>query len=374
MILSKYPFLVQKEIIDNMNHLDLLRLSFVSKNLKKLIMSSQKKTSKSIRSIEYQYDRADGTCVVYLIDESKPLEKYHRRSARTEDDVIMKILKLDEDKNDNNVQFNVLGKMIDFRFSDDYKYPIASYHEWDKELVFESIHNLFLDVFGNATEYNWEEPDWEKSEEFFVSFIPKLKNVSFCIGMYLDGHFSDVRNFENFFSSCPVAKTILLNVNKKMKPLSPESKFFDAESVFIDTHRINSPDFVRHFRGRQIILGGNRYRKSKLIDIVNRWKSGEAFQNLEYAEISGCCEIRFQHLVLNEIGAKFIDANRQPPTHTVRSLVDWYDRNYTTYPLISHRYIVRETDNRVASVFMMGGAFFIGVWDKTEEEFLKMVE
>ncbi|PIC55538.1 hypothetical protein B9Z55_000770 [Caenorhabditis nigoni] len=357
-----------------MNHLDLLRLSFVSKNLKKLIMSSQKKTSKSIRSIEYQYNRIDGTCVVYLIDESKPLVKYHRRSSRTEDDVIMRIVKRDEDKNDNNVQFNVSGKMTDFSFSDDYKYPIASYVECDKESVFQSIHNHFLDVFGDAVEYNWEEPDWNDPEEFFVPFIPKLKNVSFFIGMYLDGHFSDVRNFEKFFSSSPVAKTILLNVNKKMKPLSPESKFFDAESVYIESTRINTPDFVRHFRGRQIIFECNRYRKSKLIDIVNRWKSGEAFQNLEYVQIMIYNGTRFRHLVLNEIGAKFIDANRQPPKHTVRDCVDWYDRNDTTSPLISHLYIVRETDNRAASVFMMGGAFFIGVWDKTEEEFLRMVE
>ncbi|PIC55547.1 hypothetical protein B9Z55_000774 [Caenorhabditis nigoni] len=341
--------------------------------MKKLIMSSQKKTSKSIRSIEYQYDRKDGTCVVYLIDESKPIVKYHRRSARTDDDLIMRIVKRGEDKTDN-VQLNVSGKMIGFRFSDDYKYPIASYVECDKESVFQSIHNLFLDVFGDAVEYNWEEPDWKDPPEFFVPFIPKLKNVSFCIGMYLDGHFSEVRNFENFFSSCPAAKTIILNVNKKMKPLSPESKFFDAESVYIESHRINTPDFVRHFRGKQIILDGIRYRKSKLIDIVNRWKSGDAFQNLEYAHICGCSEMKFQHLVLNEIGAKFIDANRQPPMHTIRSLIDWYDRNYTTSPLISYRYIVRETDNRVASVFMMGGAFFIGVWDKTEEEFLRMVE
>ncbi|PIC55544.1 hypothetical protein B9Z55_000773 [Caenorhabditis nigoni] len=340
--------------------------------MKKLIVSSRKKTSRSIRSIEYQYDRKDGTCVVYLIDESKPSEKYYERSSRTDDDLIMRIVKRGEDKTDN-VQFNVSGKMIGFRFSDDYKYPIAFYLECDKESVFQSIHNLFLDVFGDAVEYNWEEPDWNDPEEFFVPFIPKLKNVSFCIGMYLDGHFSDVRNFENFFSTSPVAKTIQLYVNKKMKPLSPESKFFDAESVYIESTRINSPDFVRHFRGRQIIFEGNRYRKSTLIDIVNRWKSGEAFQNLEYAQIY-ICNGQFLHTILNEIGAKSIDANRQPPTHTVRDCIDWYDRNDTTLPLTNHRYIVRETDNRVASVDVMGGMFLIGVWDKTEEEFLRMVD
>ncbi|PIC55379.1 hypothetical protein B9Z55_000676 [Caenorhabditis nigoni] len=290
MILSKYPFVVQKEIIDNMNHLDLLLLSFVSKNMKKLIVSSQKMTSKSIRSIEYQYDRLDGTCVVYLLDERKPLEEYYERSSRTVDDVIMRIVKLDEDENDN-VQFNVLGKMIDFRFDGEYKYPVASYHEWDKESVFQSIHNHFLDVFGDAVEYNWEEPDWKDPEECFVPFIPKLKNVSFFV---------------------------------------------------------------------------------ELIDIVNRWKLGEAFRILEYAQIRTHHSTQFLLSVLDEIEVKFIDALRQPPTHTVRDCLSWGNKNSHTYPLISHRYIVRATDNRVASVDVMGGTFLIGVWDKTEEEFLKM--
>ncbi|PIC55539.1 hypothetical protein B9Z55_000771 [Caenorhabditis nigoni] len=373
MILSKYPFVVQKEIIDNMNHLDLPLLSFVSKNMKKLIMSSQKKRSKSIRSIEYQYNRADGTCVVYLIDESKPIVKYHRRSSRTEDDVIMKIVKLDEDKNDT-VQFNVLGNMIDLRFSDDYKYPIAFYLEWDKESIFQSIHNHFLDVFGDTIEYNWEDPFWKNPKEFFIPFIPKLKNVSFCIGLYLDGHFSDVRNFENFFSSSPVAKTINLHIKTRMEPLSPESKFYQAEYVYITTPGIDGPDFVRHFRGRQIGLYCDRYRKSELIDIVKRWKSGEAFQNLEYVQIRTHHSTEFLLPVLNDIGAKSINAFRQTPTHTVRTLLSWGNKNRHTYPLISHRYIVRVTDNRVASVDVMGATFLIGVWDKTEEEFLNMLE
>ncbi|CAO4360509.1 unnamed protein product [Caenorhabditis nigoni] len=372
MILSNYPFVVQKEILDHMNHFDLLLFSFVSKNMKKLIMSSQKKTSKSIKSIDYQYRKTDGTCEVYLLDESNPLEEYYKPSSRSVDDMIMKIVERDEDENDK-VQFSLLGKMIDFRFDGEYNYPVASYHKWDKESVFQSIHNHFLDVFGNSIKYNWVEQFWRYPEDVFVPFIPKLKNVSLSIGMNLDGHFSDVRNFKNFFSSSPVMKTIHLNVKTKMKPFGPESKFYQAEYVFISTPRINGPDFLRHFRGRQIGLFCDRYRKSNLIGIVTRWKSGEAFQNLEYVQINICNGNRFLHTVLNEIGAKFIDAHRQPPTHTVYSLFNWGNK-YRTWPLTSHRYIVRETDNRVASVEVWQSYFSIGVWDKTEEEFLRMVE
>ncbi|CAO4360481.1 unnamed protein product [Caenorhabditis nigoni] len=355
-----------------MNHLDLLLLSFVSKNMKKLIMTSQKKSSKRIKSIDYQYRKTDGTCVVYLLDEINPLKEYYNPLSRTVDTTLMEIVKRDEDK-DDTVQLNVSGKMIDFRFDSEYKYPIASYHEWDKESVFPLIHNHFLDVFGNAIKYHWVEQFWRYREDLFVPFIPKLKNVSFSIGLNLDGHFSDVGNFENFFSSSPVMKTIHLNVKTKMEPLGPESKFYQTEYVYISTPRINGPNFLRHFRGRQIGINCDRYRKSKLIDIATRWKSGEAFQNLEYVQVRIWDFNRSLQNILNEIGAKFIDAHKQPPTHTVYSLFDWGNKN-RTFPFTSHRYIVRETDNRVASVHVRLGTFLIGVWDKTEEEFLKMLE
>ncbi|CAO4360461.1 unnamed protein product [Caenorhabditis nigoni] len=354
-----------------MKYSDLLLLSFVTKNMKKLITAFQKKRFKSIRSIEYEYDRMDGTCVVYLIDENKPSTKYNKRSSKTDDDMLMRIVKHEEDENDN---FQANGKMIDFKFSDDYKYPIASYVECDKEHVFQSIHNHFLDVFGNAVEYNWESPGWRNSEEFFIPFIPKLKNVSFCISMYLDGRFSDVRHFENFFSLSPVAKTIQLHVNRRMGPFNPDSKFYQAEAIHIATPLIHSRDFLRHFQGRQFSLNCNRYEKSNLIDFVNRWKSGEAFQNLEYAQIRIIYNNRYLHRIFNEIGVKYIDANRQPPTHAVRFGFDWCYKNATTFPIKSHAYIVRETDNRVASVQISVISFLFGVWDKTEEEFLEMVE
>ncbi|PIC55376.1 hypothetical protein B9Z55_000674 [Caenorhabditis nigoni] len=75
MILSKYPLVVQKEILDHMIYVDLLRLSFMSKNMKKLVALAQKKRFKSIRSIEYHYDRKDGKCRVYILDEHTPDNK-----------------------------------------------------------------------------------------------------------------------------------------------------------------------------------------------------------------------------------------------------------------------------------------------------------
>ncbi|ULT99327.1 hypothetical protein L3Y34_000579 [Caenorhabditis briggsae] len=50
------------------------------------------------------------------------------------------------------------------------------------------------------------------------------------------------------------------------------------------------------------------------------------------------------------------------------------DLKPNTDPIISHTYIVSESDSRVASISVQGGNFSFGVWNKTEEEFLRMVE
>ncbi|CAP30083.2 Protein CBG10772 [Caenorhabditis briggsae] len=311
MNLSKYPNLVQKEILDNMNHIGILLLSFVSKNMRKLIKSSQKKRFESIRSIEYNYNRMDGKTNVCIRD------GHNYKFPLGVNDLLLSMFKHDGSKN-YCFQLNVSGKIIGFKLTDYHKYPVASYPECEKESVIQSIHNHFLDVFRNSMEYYWQARLWHWPQEAFIPFLPKLKNVSFCVGMYLDGDFADVKNFDKFFSLSPVLKTIQLSVNAKTEPLSPESKFYDTESIHIHTPQFNGPDYLRHFRGKHIGLYCNRYEKSDLIDLVNRWKSGEAFQNLEYLWISVVCyENRFPNRILNEIGAKYINATKQPPTHTV---------------------------------------------------------
>ncbi|CAO4360404.1 unnamed protein product [Caenorhabditis nigoni] len=365
MILSKYPLVVQKDILDHMNIIDLLLLSFVSKNMKKLVTLFQKKRSESIRSIEYEYDRTDESCLVYIPKESEP--KSSKPSPETVECMLMRIVKRDIYHKD------ATSKTLEFRFGGEYEYPVVSYLECVKESVIQSIHNHFLDVFGNSVEYYWEGVGWQWPEECFIPFLPKLKNVTFCTGLFVDGHFAEVSNLENFFSSSPVTKIYQLHLLNNVKPLTPESKFYQAEAIHVNAPLHNCPDFLRHFQGKQFGLSCDSYEKSNLINFANRWKSGEAFQNLEYASVRITNDNDNQYLnsILNEIGAKFIDANRPLPKHTLRQR---YDKNTTTHPIISRAYIVRESDSRVASVRVSMITFLFGVWDKTEEEFLKMVE
>ncbi|PIC55417.1 hypothetical protein B9Z55_000700 [Caenorhabditis nigoni] len=99
MKLSNYPLLIQKEILHNMKYTDLFLLSFVSKNMKKLIKSSQTKRFRSIDSIVYDY--RDNQPLVFMHFGNFP-------------NMILEIAEWEKTKYDY-FQLNVSGKIIDFR-------------------------------------------------------------------------------------------------------------------------------------------------------------------------------------------------------------------------------------------------------------------
>ncbi|PIC41903.1 hypothetical protein B9Z55_009161 [Caenorhabditis nigoni] len=266
-------------------------------------------------------------------------------------------------------QLNVSGKIIDFRLSDEYNLPRAYFHPSNKEYVFQAIHNYLLDFFGDTVEYAWRATYPENP-------IPHLPNLSLWF-FYSTGR-SGVRTMETlekFFASSPIMKMICIRWSRP-ELISPESKFYQAESHYSRIkHSHNAHAFLKHFQGRQATLFFHEFNVLEFVEFINRWRSGEAFQKLEYLKIK--LMSNFHHLieVLNANGVKRIDRTKKPPIHTVPHLsqsIRVLQRN--TDPIISHRYIVRETDNRVASVSVRGDMFCFGVWKETEEEFLRMVE
>ncbi|PIC38806.1 hypothetical protein B9Z55_010694 [Caenorhabditis nigoni] len=114
---------------------------------------------------------------------------------------------------------------------------------------------------------------------------------------------------------------------------------------------------------------------SDLIKFVNRWNSGDAFQNLEYLTIELCLDAMPRNEILNAIGAKYISPTKKPPTHTLpKRFIEYVDAEPKTNPITSHTYVVRETDSFVASILIQEKTLSFGAWNKTEKEFLRMVE
>ncbi|PIC39223.1 hypothetical protein B9Z55_010979 [Caenorhabditis nigoni] len=321
--------------------------------MKKLIKLSQMCRFSRISSVDYSSD-------------PKGLTDVHIEFKHDYREHIMRIWEYEEADNDY-FKLNVSGKIIDFRIHERYSYPVASFHSYDKVSVIKSIHNYFLDFFGDSIEYWWKAVGYKH-------VVPQLQNVSASAIIFDTDKDFPIRKFENFFFSSPVFKNIELFFLTKPEPLNPDSKFYQAESVDIDQHEHTVPAILRHFQGRQAFVRCHKCETLELKEFVDRWKSGESFRKLEYLEFNILHGRVNQNQLLNAIGAKHIDVTKTPPTHMLPKVFVSFGKKETTDPIISHTYVVRESDNRVASVLFERRTFSFGVWDKTEEEFLEMVQ
>ncbi|UMM10597.1 hypothetical protein L5515_000295 [Caenorhabditis briggsae] len=326
--------------------------------MKKLIKSYQIARFEKIDSIRYECNPR-GQPLVYI---------YYKSSSEK----IVKIDKLDKNINDY-FQLNISGKMIDFRYCDQYQCPVTYCQPHDKVYVIKSLHDHFLDFFGDSVEYHFEAKYGWKSDYFI---IPQLQNISTCsIWYYRHG---DIKSLEHFFAWSPVFKRIYLFDDLFYEPqtsqFSPESKLYQTESIKIDQRNPNAPDVLHCFQGRQAFLRYGAGATFEIVDFVNRWKRGDV-SRLEYLQIESTLAVEFSYdPVLSHIGVRRIDPAKTPPTHIVPKIHIEKDNKPNTEPITSYTYVVRVSDGHVASVLVQGKKFYFGVWDKTEDEFLEMVE
>ncbi|PIC44166.1 hypothetical protein B9Z55_004629 [Caenorhabditis nigoni] len=258
------------------------------------------------------------------------------------------------------IQFKENGIMI---YSD-----LFSFTPYGDRSIIESFHNNCLYFFGNSVNYHWITKNYQLP-------IPRLENLSVCFRIYIPDKFGDLKNVDNFLSSHPVLKSIDLDFWAK-ESLSPESesRLYQAEYIKITQYDRTNPAVLRNFQGKQAFLDCYLYEVSNLIEFVKRWKSGEAYHKLEYLTIYLYREEIPRDETLTAIGARHLDATRKPPAHTLPKPFFMYAFKPNTDPIISHSYVVRDSDNRVASVLIENQTLSFGVWDKTEEEFLRMVD
>ncbi|PIC42605.1 hypothetical protein B9Z55_009628 [Caenorhabditis nigoni] len=361
MKLSIFPYVVQNEIFDNLEISELLLLSFVSKNMKKLIKSSQTSRFKSISQIEYDNSRGYPIRVhiPFVSEFDSPLMEFRERR--------------DYETDDEFFQLKVSGKVLNFQLHYRYSFPQVYFlKDSDRNSAIEAIHYYFLNFFGYTVEYLYRDD--------YLKIVPHLPKLSLCLKFSTEKvtywpnqpeAIRDIKKIENFLASSPVLKRIFMDLETP-EMFRPESKFYQAESIVLIQNFNTVPAFLRHFQGRQALLYCKTWDILDLIEFMNRWKSGEGSKKMEYLDIRMIANDIHQNEFLNALGVKRIDESKTPPTHTLPKLFN-IGFGPNTFPIISRSYVVRETDNRVASVHILGNSFYFGVWNKTEEEFLKMV-
>ncbi|PIC42610.1 hypothetical protein B9Z55_009630 [Caenorhabditis nigoni] len=270
----------------------------------------------------------------------------------------------DYETDDEFFQLNVFGTVMNFQLHKKYYYPVAYFHPCDKESVIEAMHYYFLDFFGDTVEYQYIGN--------YKKFVPHLPKLSLCLCFWTGKSIGDIKPIEEYLASSPVLKNISMELDAP-ELFSPDSKFYQAESITLALYTRTLSAFLCRFQGRQAILHCNTWDILDIIEFMNRWKSGEGSRKLEYLNIGKIPNDIHRNEFLNALGVKHIDESTTPPTHTLPKVFK-IGFGPNTDPIISHSYVVRESDNRVASVSIQKKSFCFGVWNKTEEEFLRMAK
>ncbi|PIC36274.1 hypothetical protein B9Z55_015333 [Caenorhabditis nigoni] len=315
--------------------------------MKKLIQSSEMKRFKSIRIIDYNCLNKDQALVSISYKDSNERLFAFAQYQKTNNDYF---------------KLNLSGRMIHFRFTDGNHCSMEDICSYEEGIAVKCLHNYFLGFFGNSMEYHWTTDEFGR--------IPRIQNLSLCLHWNL----GDRRYVENDnYSSFPI-KWLYLRCDR-IKPISRNSKLYEAESIEVHQHIHTVPEFLRYFKGKQAFLTCDWCCFYDLIEFVKLWKSGKGFRKLEYLRIRIIGEDNLpQNFILNSMKAKHIDATKQAPVHSVPKAYARPDSGPNTDPIASHDYVVRGYDDRVASVFMQGKTFSFGVWNKKEDDFLRIMD
>ncbi|EFO90534.1 hypothetical protein CRE_08210 [Caenorhabditis remanei] len=215
--------------------------------------------------------------------------------------------------------------------------------------------------------------DTKECRLYFLTYgrefmLPKLRNVSGSYIFLLPS--IDGKTLDEYCSASP--NQDFLQVRPEITSrLKEDSAFFGMKCIdFGDPNSLVVPELLRKFTGRQAFTWTSNIESSDVIRFLKKWKSNESFENLETLHVTLSYKSkRFNPAeIKNSIDIKIMDGS---VVYSCKRRIDVYPENSENVSFDSINYIVREHDQRVASIVIEEEKFVIGVWNLTEGEFLK---
>ncbi|EFO90495.1 hypothetical protein CRE_08205 [Caenorhabditis remanei] len=346
--LYNFPYVVQREIMDSMDLQSIFLLSICSKRMNNLIVSVEKARFNKIKYILYKmnlgasieavnYDHTSE--VILTMDTTMVLGIYKKKKLYISDTLI-------ESK-------WYTARRTKTAFADE---------------VFESVQRHSYGLFGDNKECKLD------INIYAYGFrLPKLKNVSesnIHIVPSVDG-----KTLDDYCSASPNKDFINL-YGVKLRKLKGNSKLYDINCIhtFDDKSKL-VPNLLRKFGGRHAFMRTSKLDHRDVIQFLKKWKSNESFKKLEILQITlrdnSDSEPMNPVEIQNAIAIKMLSESVNSPVYNCKTRINLNPDKSRVVSFNSHQYIVREHDNRVASVVNTEREFSIGVWNLTEEQFLE---
>ncbi|KAF1768870.1 hypothetical protein GCK72_000683 [Caenorhabditis remanei] len=349
---SKFSWLIQKEILSNMELVDLLMMVSCSQKLyqkMKLIMRSR---FDNILTITY---------------ESSPLSYINISSSSSGDESFMSLNLRNDFIGRPLIPMNLLGMDLQVSMPTRNHPLMVLLHLEQEQTLLPSIHNYFLDFFGLSIKYHL-------NVYYLWRQYSKMNNIS---STDISNHIG-VAAFHDFLRISPnqdYIKLPKLESNTGLQLESPllERKWKFARTTVLDIDRTNrlAEDILSNFEGRQLFINKGIISDTAIIQFLNKWRLNEGYQNLEYLSITVC---PFTHplnpkQIMNSIPINRLDSSAQLPVYQFAKK-DWA-RTWRIHKFTSQNYIVRDSDKHVASIIIKENNITFAASNMTEKEFLE---
>ncbi|KAF1768821.1 hypothetical protein GCK72_000634 [Caenorhabditis remanei] len=341
--ISQFSWLIQREILSSMELVDLLMMASCSQKLHRYMKSLMRSRFDKIFTITYEQRLS--SCI-------------NISSSSSGDEPFMSINGRNDFKGRPLIPLNLVR--MDLQVSMPTRnHPLMILSDWEHQgTLLTSIHNYFLDFFGSSIKY-------QLNVNNLIRPFSKLKNIA-CTDLSSDigvAEFLMISPNQDFIGLTELGSPLL----------GRNLEFARTKVLDIGTMTCSADDILSNFEGRQLFIDNGILSDAAIIQFLNKWRSNEGYQNLEYFSITVC---PFRHplnpnRIMNSIPINRLDSSDKLPVCQVAKRDHYMKRTWGIHKFSSPNYIVRESDQHVASVMITESNITFAAWNMTENEFLE---
>ncbi|KAF1768860.1 hypothetical protein GCK72_000673 [Caenorhabditis remanei] len=341
--LSKFSSLVQSEILSSMELVDLLMMASCSQKFYQNMKSMMRSRFDKILTITYESRASNSIDITSSSSGENPFMSIPG-SLRARP----------------LVSINLCGMDLQVYMPTRNHPLMIQCNTVQRETMLTSIHNYFLDFFGSSIKY-----------QLIVSMLTptfsKLKNIS-STDLSSDSTML-MAEFHDFLKISPNQDFIKLS-ELECPLLGRNLEFAKAKVLDIETMYCPAEDILSNFEGRQLFINNGAIIDTVVIQFLNKWRSNEGYQNLEYFSIFVSNPLN-SNQIMNSIPINQLDPSDQLPVYQVARKDHYWKRTWGIHKFSSPNYIVRDSDQYVASILITADNITFAAWNNTEKEFLE---
>ncbi|EFP08475.1 hypothetical protein CRE_15470 [Caenorhabditis remanei] len=346
MKISKFPWVVQKEILRRMNLIELVFMSFCSRKLREFVVNMIKWKSSQLETIFYHWHSPDYTRVAstYKGEEFSFLKIKVKPEIGDRIPIKMNFIEMD-------LQCCMPTESEDF---------LICCGEGEIETILQTIHNFFLSWIGSNIKY----------ELTSYKYIPRVPNITSSQLWLLDKK-TAASQLTSFLSYSPVPEFLCLIV------ISGYTNYEEipglAETLVLYCWTGGKADILlSNFKGRELYVYKAELNDSTVIKFLNDWKSSNGYRNLKYVNV--IVDESFElhpDMIMSQCSLKTFDSMEKFPVYHYKQRYQIHPIMFHSFKFSSQYYIVRESDGYVASFKVQSNSMFFTAWNMNEKDFLE---